>query len=197
MEWKKTCIGSYTDEILRHDIHHGPWVCAKCGASESHFRCCSCMGKDVVWCENCCIEVHQQAPFHRIQQWNGRYFARTDLNDLGLIIEAGHSGEECHSGGAKEIGTVKIGHTTGIFVRRIRWCQCVDEETGSPVAKDVQLLRLRLYPATASHPETAFTFACLKDFHLQAVECKTAALKYLTKLRRATCPLSPRSVPVR
>ncbi len=62
------------------------------------------------------------------------------------------------------------------------------------MSNDVQLLRLRLYPATQDDPGTAFTFACLKDFHLQAVECKTAALNYCAKLRRLTCSMKPLSV---
>lgn len=113
-------------------------------------------------------------------------------------------GDEEHSGDATEpqwedlngTDSLQIGSTNGIFVRQVQWCKCC-EESGSPLPKDIQLLRLRLYPATPHSPATAFHFDCLKDFHLQAVECKTAAQKYLAKLCRMTSDTAPDSPPVR
>jgi hypothetical protein len=90
---------------------------------------------------------------------------------------------------------LNIGSISAICVRRIRWCQCVDEH-GQIVPHDIQLLRMQLYPATDDNPRTAFTFELLRDFQLQATECKTAALNYLAKLTRQTNKLHPWKVPV-
>ncbi|KAF7357067.1 hypothetical protein MSAN_01300700 [Mycena sanguinolenta] len=85
-------------------------------------------------------------------------------------------------------------HTTGIFSRRVRWCCCRDEE-GKTIPTDLQLLDSRMYPATSNRPSTVFTFNVLDEFSLDALECKTAALTFLSKLRRITNPLFPLSTP--
>jgi hypothetical protein len=81
--------------------------------------------------------------------------------------------------------------STGIFRRRIRWCQC-------PGATDahIQLLRLNLFSASISRPSTAFTFDVLDHFHIDAMECKTAALNFYNKLRRITNNAFPGTSPV-
>jgi hypothetical protein len=210
----------YTDAIVYHEAHHSTWTCTACGVNDGFFRCQQCFDAGL-WCRDCCLDAHQRHPFHHVQHWNGVCFDRIDLNTLGFVIYCGHKGSPCprvavadrlpaqeeHGGDATEpqwedfdnvIGgnSIQIGSTNGIFVRQILWCEC-SEETGSPLPKDIQLLRLRLYPATPHSPATAFHFDCLKDFHLQTVECKTAAQKYLAKLRRMTSDTAPDLPPVR
>ena len=81
--------------------------------------------------------------------------------------------------------------STGIFRRRIRWCHC----PGSADAH-IQLLRLNLFSATIKRPSTAFTFDVLDHFHIDAMECKTAALNFYNKLRRLTSNAFPSTAPV-
>jgi hypothetical protein len=96
--------------------------------------------------------------------------------------------------GPAVLGThrIVVVSSTGIFRRRIRWCQC-------PGATDahIQLLRLNLFSASISRPSTAFTFDVLDHFYIDAMECKTAALNFYNKLRRITNNAFPGTSPVR
>ncbi len=199
----------YTDEVLKQKGPYAEWVCNICGASQSFYSCKSCIGSGTAWCLSCCLQTHQCSPFHSITKWNGNLFQPFDMDDLGLILYAGHHGKPCpclEGQVAETKGNVfaeplssicsgdpiQIVSTMGIFVCHIQWCYCLDEG-GQLMQKDIQLLRMKLYPATSDTPGTAFTFDCLKDFHLQAVECKTAALKYITKIRHRSSPFDSKN----
>ncbi|KAJ7828821.1 hypothetical protein B0H14DRAFT_2366888 [Mycena olivaceomarginata] len=84
--------------------------------------------------------------------------------------------------------------TTGIFSHRVRWC-CCPQNDGGMLSQDLQLLSARIYPATPGKPSTGFTFTVLEGFWLDAFECKTAAMNFLSKLRRLTNRVFPLSVP--
>jgi hypothetical protein len=87
--------------------------------------------------------------------------------------------------------TVNIVHTTGVFKHKVRWCQCQ-----SAAKKPVQLFQMRLFSASYSRPETAFTFDVLDHFYIDAMECKTAAARFVKKLCRLTNNAFPHKVPV-
>ncbi|KAJ6610848.1 hypothetical protein B0H10DRAFT_1810991 [Mycena sp. CBHHK59/15] len=91
---------------------------------------------------------------------------------------------------------LKTVDTTGIFSRHIRWCECMNHEM-EVVPQDLQLLHAHFYPATSDRtsdrPSTAFTFNVLEEFAIDALECKTAALTFLSKLRRQTDRVFPLS----
>jgi hypothetical protein len=166
------------------------------------------------------MEHHKLLPFHRIQKWNGKYFAKTTLHDQGYVLHLGHHGGMCpdtedpwldveetlpgmdnvdllqdgieeQTKNVLEDGLVNIVHTTGVFKHKVRWCQCQ-----SAPDKTVQLFELRLFPASHLKPETAFTFDVLEHFHIDAMECKTAAASFIKKLRRLTNNAFPHMVPV-
>ncbi|KAJ7739284.1 hypothetical protein B0H14DRAFT_3168063 [Mycena olivaceomarginata] len=63
------------------------------------------------------------------------------------------------------------------------------------LSQDLQLLSAQIYPATPGKPPTGFTFTVLEGFWLDALECKTAAMNFLSKLRRLTNCVFPLSVP--
>jgi hypothetical protein len=75
---------------------------------------------------------------------------------------------------------------TGIFQCWVRWCQC----PGTTDAH-IQLLHLNLFSASISRPSTAFTFDALDHFHIDAMECKMAALNFDNKLRHLTSNAVP------
>jgi hypothetical protein len=87
---------------------------------------------------------------------------------------------------------ITVTHTNGIYQRRIRWCLCPDAP-----ARDIQLLRMGLYPATAKRPSSAFTFQLLDYFYIDSMECKTSANNFYNKLRRLSCNAFPDTLPVR
>ena len=166
------------------------------------------------------MKHHNLLPFHRIKMWNGKYFTKTTLHDQGYILHLGHHGGMCPGtedpwldidgdihitedadlfqdgldGKPKDImedGVVHMVHTTGVFKHKVRWCRC----PGAP-EKAVQLFQMRLFPASHLRPATVFTFDVLEHFHIDAMECKTAAASFMKKLCRLTNKAFPHVVPV-
>ena len=80
---------------------------------------------------------------------------------------------------------------SGVHQLVVGWCCCQDAPDHA-----TQLFEYDLFPASTSLPSTAFTFAVLEYFHVDAVECKTSASNFYSKLRRLTEFSSPQSVPV-
>jgi CxC2 like cysteine cluster associated with KDZ transposases len=78
-----------------------------------------------------------------------------------------------------------------VHQRRIQWCHCSDAPE-----RHIQLLQHGLYPASLHRPKTAFTFQVLQYFWIDAVECKTSAMNFFSKLRRLTNYSMPHRVPV-
>ncbi|KAG1720178.1 uncharacterized protein EDB91DRAFT_1000901, partial [Suillus paluster] len=83
--------------------------------------------------------------------------------------------------------SMTIMHSIGIFTHNIFWCQC----HGSEPQQHVQLLNAGLFPASISHPQTAFTFEVLDHFLIDALECKTSAMSFFPKLHCLTNNASP------
>ena len=228
-DWKTHHRASYLQHIISGEAYPEASLCTQCGKSDGLYRCGHCTGR-ALWCEACCLKVHQTSPFHRPRKWNGRYFKKIDLDHIGFTIFLGHGRRPCpnlprranytaapHSvdedgdvlmdadgeeGWEDEVQTgfigdrLRIADTTGIFERRVRWCCCV-AEAGAVIAHDIQLLDAHLYPATSGRPSTAFTFNVLDEFVIDALECKTSAMSFLSKLRRLTDRVSPLSTAVR
>ena len=67
-----------------------------CGRKEDLLLCSDCFLQDVS-CRKCCLDHHKYLPFHRIKQWNGRFFASSSLYGQGHIIYLGHQGKPCPS----------------------------------------------------------------------------------------------------
>jgi CxC2 like cysteine cluster associated with KDZ transposases len=82
--------------------------------------------------------------------------------------------------------------STGIFTCSVRWCTC----TKSPDQCVQLLLRAKLFPASFKNPKTVFTFEVLDHFRIDALECKTAAMNFMSKLGRITNEAFPSQVPV-
>jgi hypothetical protein len=143
------------------------------------------------------------------------------LHTEGFILHLGHGGSCCPAnvsspttegkaaGGGKDEEVEEAGEVllegwepkdkkalilvdvSGVHQLIVSWCCC-------PNAPDQasQLFQHRLFPASTSRPSTAFTFGVLEYFHIDAVECKTSAFNFFSKLRRLTDFSSPQSVPV-
>ncbi|KAG2092145.1 uncharacterized protein F5147DRAFT_748044 [Suillus discolor] len=51
-----------------------------------------------ILCQECCVDRHKCLPLHVINistKWNGQYFERTSLKDIGLRVQLGHSDMTC------------------------------------------------------------------------------------------------------
>jgi hypothetical protein len=191
--------------------------CQACNVNSFSYRCLECFSHPSL-CRDCCLATHKLNPYHSVERWSGGCFVRHSLYDLGLILHTGHHGEPCPSyssdspTGQEVVGAtidndnmseddgyedlfiedvLWIVHATGVFQMRIRYCNC----DGCP-DRHIQLLRHQLFPATTSSPQTAFTFAVLDYFAIDALECKTSAMNFFNKLRRQTNNAFPHRVPV-
>lgn len=207
-------------QLLRHDALPDTPSCYRCGINVGIYRCQDCFNRQLS-CQTCCVSDHSTSPFHRITKWNGMHFERSDLHDLGLFLELSHGPTECHpsdndipassddgddaetsnlsgslpsTAGCAESNLTLIA-STGIFVRRIRWCKCASPSAHRDRRANL-LLGMKLFPVSFRSPETAFTFEVLDHFRVDALECKTAAMNFMSKLRRMTNEAFPNTVPV-
>lgn len=177
-------------------------------------RCLDCFGQPL-FCHTCCLEVHSSLPFHSIEKWTGEFFKKTSLHAEGFKLHLGHGGLPCPANTPagseswvnedvdkvdeilleawepRDTRTLVIVDVSRVHQLLVSWCCCKD----APDHK-TQLFQHHLFPASSSKPSTAFTFSVLEYFHVDAVECKTSASNFFSKLRRLTDFSSPQSVPV-
>jgi hypothetical protein len=76
------------------DIGQGLKVCSRCYVGRPVWRCLDCTEKTAV-CVLCCRNDHKLDVFHRIEKWNGRFYQRGALWQVGAKIYAGHHGSPC------------------------------------------------------------------------------------------------------
>lgn len=113
------------------------------------------------------------------QRWNGSFFEKDSLCNLGLRYQLGHSSSPCpcpHPGPANFI----VFDLFGFHSVSIDYCQCQEE----PLPVWRQLLREGWFPATLARPQTVFTFECLETFHELTLQGKTNLYDYYHMLVR-------------
>ena len=115
------------------------------------------------------------------QQWNGSFFVRTSLRDLGLIVQLGHQGKPCPFLG-RVLDDFTVVHTNGIHAVRVRFCTCYGEHS----QPKFQLLRCSWLPASTGQPQTAFTFKVLNAYHLLSLQGKISREDYYRSVSRHT-----------
>lgn len=199
-------------------------ACGSCEDPDASYKCKDCF-QTSLQCQNCCLLEHHHLPFHRIQRWNGRYFERDDLSNLGLVLDLEHDRhspcntetsrtnlhdeqqlsdftsddeDEAHpplSTSRSLKSNLIVVSSSGIFTRAVRWCQCANS-AGYGQKRVQLLLRAKLYPASFHDPKTVFTFEVLDHFRIDALECKTAAMNFMNKIKRMTREAFPDEVPV-
>ncbi|KAJ7788496.1 hypothetical protein B0H14DRAFT_3576895 [Mycena olivaceomarginata] len=171
-QWARDDRERFLDELLRHD-GRGDYVeqvlCGRpgCGRPDPMYRCVDCL-HGCLYCKDCVQETHQRTPLHHIdanskapQEWTGDYFERRTLKAWGntfVIIDS---------------------HT--IHEVSLDFCGC-----GSAKPKPIQLLRMRLYPATGTNPRSAATFRALRRFAHMTLELKCSAYKFYNSVVRET-----------
>jgi len=213
-------------EILRHEALPSKQFCSNCQESSSPYRCRDCFGTEMWCRECCVsahtrapfhrIQMWNGNHFERSDLLtqeliidlahypddcpsipsNNETQMMNDPDDSDDADEFAEEfqpsqpfGSTVHSGFRS---TLTIVASTGIFKRSIRWCHCAKSSK-----RFVQLLlRAKLFPASFKNPKTAFTFDVLDQFQLDALECKTAAMNFMSKIGRITDEVFPSRVPV-
>ncbi|KAJ7718098.1 hypothetical protein B0H14DRAFT_2412597, partial [Mycena olivaceomarginata] len=162
-----------------------PQECPWCNnpANTPQYRCQECAG-GILLCVGCCVDRHAENPLHVIYEWNGVYFFKKSLKDLGLRIQLGHHPlrERCTNRQAGHQDFVVL-HDNGIHRVNIDFCAC---DEGTREEHYIQLLRAGWYPVTDDKPQTAAIFLVLNKFHLQMLQAKTMAYDFYAILERLT-----------
>lgn len=175
------------DSEIADDLHE---LC-NCGQDQRVYQCSDCLQPETL-CAKCFISRHRLTPFHWAEKWNGKFFERHDLADLGQSVYLGHHGNQCPNIGP---GNVPIDFTTvdtnGIHKIKLFFCACPGG--GNRLH---QLMKAELFPASTSDPTCAFTFRVLHDFHLHTLESKKSAYDYLNALRRLSDNANPDRISV-
>ncbi|KAJ6591438.1 hypothetical protein B0H10DRAFT_1960764 [Mycena sp. CBHHK59/15] len=132
-----------------------------CGQGVRSTQCHDCRQYDLS-CEACWIKNHENNPFHWAYIWKHDlgFFVKHDLsavNGGGHAATLGHYGKTCPNAGNSQMMTMFD-----------------------------QLMEAGFFPGSMDTPRTAFAFDVLRRFHLASLESKTAALDYISCLRRLT-----------
>ncbi|KAF8065132.1 hypothetical protein FPV67DRAFT_1419442 [Lyophyllum atratum] len=173
----------FLDEFLRLE-GRGEYTntCCPCGQPlPAKYRCVDCLPGPLL-CAPCMVLLHARNPFHRIEQWNGFFFEDETLKKLGLRIQLNHPpGQRCLNPKPAKGDDFVVVDSYGIHEVGLDFCKC-EQAIDDPL----QLLRARLYPSTATQPQTATTFNCLKHFQLLSFESKCSAYEFFGAISRET-----------
>jgi hypothetical protein len=188
-----TFLGAIQTAIFASYFHEDIGKMCSCGLDVVKYWCQDDCFNAPMLCKSCILDVHRHLPFHRLQQWQGTHFCRTSLLDLGGTIYLGHQGQRCPnlSNSLSQGRLIVVTHTNSIHTLRIDFCHC-----HGAASEHLQLIQARLFPATITKPESAFTFGVLKEFHIHNLTSKKPLYDYFDALRRLTNNVFPQNVPV-
>lgn len=114
------------------------------------------------------------------QKWNGSSFEQSNLKEIGLRVQLGHSDLRCLCPERGHIDFIVI-HVNGIHHVNIDFCGC-DQR----VSHQQQLLWCDWYPATIHFPKTACTRHVLEHFLVLMWSSKILGHEFYTTLECLT-----------
>ena len=118
------------------------------------------------------------------QRWNGTFFEKCDLRDLGLVIQLGYAQGVCCPAPLPALRSLIVIHTNGLHPVNVQFCQCSQAHiAGSRID---QMLRRQLFPATLTEPSTVATFELLHTFHVITLQSKITAYDFYMSLEKFT-----------
>ncbi|KAJ6513582.1 hypothetical protein C8R47DRAFT_962737 [Mycena vitilis] len=184
--WMRLLRDIFLMQLLRRDGcgKASTTLCPRCKVTGNlpKYRCRECAG-GLLLCRSCCLDEHVSNPLHMIEEWNGIFFDRRPLKEMGQRIQLGHSlGERCLNPHGGHTGFVVL-HDNGIHTVDIDFCGCEGE---GRTEHYLQLLQFGWFPATDERPQTAASFQVLDNFHLHTLQAKTTAYDFYAVLERLT-----------
>ena len=94
MDEKRGCYLEKLLELKATDRKGSGLLTCRCGTGRAIWRCSDCADKSAV-CLFCCRQRHKLHWFHRVEKWNGRFYQRGSLWQVGVKIFVGHDGSPC------------------------------------------------------------------------------------------------------
>lgn len=147
------------------------------------YRCKDCLS-GVLLCRGCCSKTHQNHPFHRVEKFNGQWFEKTTLQEVGVVIQLGHAdGKQCSSPAIAPRDALVM-HTNGLHPVTLLFCDC--DQVHKAGDRIEQSLRAELYPATLTDPSTFCTFRVLEQFHIHTLQSKVTVYDFYLALEKLT-----------
>ncbi|KAJ6458082.1 hypothetical protein C8R47DRAFT_995450, partial [Mycena vitilis] len=147
------------------------------------FRCRDCFGDEIL-CKACIVDRHADNPLHRIEKWNGIFFAKSTLKECYLRVQLGHRARERCVMPHQQHEAFVVVHTNGIHEVNVDVCGCENALlAGEPYE---QMLRAGWFPATDDRPRTCATFAVLDSFLLSTHQAKTTMYDFYAMLEKLT-----------
>ncbi|KAF7341647.1 CxC2 domain-containing protein [Mycena sanguinolenta] len=136
-----------------------------------------------MFCRQCIVDGHRLRPLCRIEAWNGAFFERRELRQLGLRVQLGHvDNQPCPRAYRGRDKFVVIAEN-GFHHIAVDFCQC---RLSQGRQRWEQLLLYGWYPSTPDNPKSAVTIATLKLFHAVSLQGKTMVYHFFNALAKIT-----------
>jgi hypothetical protein len=122
-------------------------ACHLCHESIAVWRCRECISPTLI-CRSCMRSSHRENPFHRIECWNGSYFRRAELSEVGVYLF--------------------IRHYTGVAVcdTLARWSNLLDSAAGTKDREEQIELRRSLNAVAPYHMPDPDPVPYTEDFDM-------------------------------
>ncbi|KAG7086172.1 hypothetical protein E1B28_002131 [Marasmius oreades] len=170
-----------------------PCKCRRPGAVRSCI-CFDCLFFEPS-CSICFLETHSSSPLHWAHVWNGKFYDKRDICDLGYVYTFSHNHNGCRCEAAEAGGAYSKPLDFNLIdingIHRIKCVFCACPGHGRPEHRFTDLLASGIFPATVARAETGFTFNVLSEFHLHTVTSKKSPYDFVYSLRLRTCGFSP------
>ncbi|KAF8174484.1 hypothetical protein K438DRAFT_1426971, partial [Mycena galopus ATCC 62051] len=126
-------------------------------------------------CRSCIVKVHRYSPFHHIEKWDrdGKLFVRHSL-DRPKSQKGANRQPTAPATSASEIPK----HEPGL----LRQTHLASDGQPEDFRDYQQLLAVRLFLASWKHPQTAFTFGVMKQFHIRTLASQKSAYNFVKVL---------------
>ncbi|KAG2087448.1 uncharacterized protein F5147DRAFT_748526 [Suillus discolor] len=143
-------------------------VCV-CGEEAAIYHCQDCHGSEI-------------QPFHKMEHWDGISFDDITSKSMGIRLQLGHTSGVCCDNPLPAFNDdFIIIYYNGIYEVGLDFCGCASAQPHI-----VQLLRVRLFPATTVDPKTAATFRALEYFQMLSFESKVSTFEFYKTAARLT-----------
>ncbi|KAF7356785.1 hypothetical protein MVEN_01013800 [Mycena venus] len=194
----------YLDEMLHLEGRGYPAIYSKCGGcseADPTYRCVqqTCY-RPGLFCKKYIMACHVVLPTHWIQEWNGNFFVRRSLKDLGLVVQLSHLPGFSRDSPLRAHTHFVVINVTRIHYVKVNFCQC-----DGNIEYHQQLMQVSWWPATARDPWMCATFGVVRLFQIMNCLGKILAHNFLWSLELLTnndglnplpaCPHAGRNLP--